>query len=247
VSESAPSLLVLLAARAAADPGRFEAEVEAEGERLAKEAGPSAVVTVAFSLLRDTSQASQPGLDVAALNGLAASGLPPSLGVPITTFDAALEVRGTEVSGHELIDGLAHRLPSTDAGSSLACIGVEHVITSGEAPIRVFYCLNRTAVHTHDSFSHEWLTGLTEHTRHTPGMSGYRQLHIDASLSALACRAAGLPAHHLDGVALEWYEELGSLLSAIGWVSEPDSKAAAAEHDLIDFSSARAMLAVNRG
>ena len=146
---------------------------------------------------------------------------------------------GPRSAGDELIDGLAHRLPNTDAGSSVVCTGVESsVISSGEAPVRVFYCLKRTVAHTHDSFSHEWLNGLTEHTRHTPGMSGYRQLHINQELLALAGRAAGMPAHDFDGVALESYYELASLLSAIAWVSEPDSKAAEAEHDLIDFSSA---------
>jgi hypothetical protein len=247
MTESVPVCLILLAEKETADPSRFEAEVEGEGRRLRSAAGASAAVTVAFSLLRASTRSSQPGLDLSALDGLATTGLPPSLGTPIDTLDAVLEIRGHVAERwDELVEGLAGRLPSIEAGRSLVATGQEYVVNAGEAPVRVFYCLNRTSDRTPENFSKEWLEGLTKHTRHTPGMSGYRQLHLDRQCTALAEKAAGTAAHDFDGVALEWYVDLPFLLSAIDWVSEPGSAAAAAEQSLIDFSSARAMLAVNR-
>ncbi len=247
MTESVPACLILLAGKKTADPSRFEAEVEAEGRRLRSAAGASAAVTVAFSLLRASTRSSQAGLDLSALDGLATTGLPPSLGTPIDTLDAALEIRGQAAErGDELLEGLAGRLPSIEVGRSLVVAGQEYVVNPGEAPVRVFYCLRRTADRTPEGFSKEWLEGLTKHTSHTPGMTGYRQLHLDRQCTALAGNAAGTAAHDFDGVALEWYVDLPFLLSAIDWVSEPGSAAAAAEQSLIDFSSARAMLAVNR-
>src|SRR4051794_35250080 len=94
MTESAPVCLIMLAAKDGADPSRFEAEAEEEGRRLRSAAGATAAVTVAFSLLRASTRSSQPRLDLSALDGLATTGLPPSLGTPIDTFDAVLEIRG---------------------------------------------------------------------------------------------------------------------------------------------------------
>lgn len=247
MTDSEAVCLILLAEADTADPSSFEDEVKAEGQRLDGAAGQSSMVTVAFSLLRESTRSSQSGLDLSALDGLAKTGLPPSLGTPINSFDAVLEVRGqTAARWDELVEGLRQRRPSIDPGRSLVCVGREYVVNAGEAPVRVFYCLNRSPERTSEDFSKEWLEGLTKHTRHTPGMSGYRQLHLDRQLSAAAGAAAGTAAHNFDGVALEWYADLRSLLAAVDWVSEPDSAAAAAEQSLIDFSSARAMLAANR-
>ncbi len=247
MTESVPVCLILLAAKDAADPSRFEAEAEEEGRRLRSAAGATAAVTVAFSLLRPSTRSSQPRLDLSALDGLATTGLPPSLGTPIDTFDAVLEIRGQlQERWDVLLGGLAGRLPSIEVGRSLVAAGQEYVVNPGEAPVRVFYCLKRTPDRTPEDFSKEWLEGLTKHTSHTPGMTGYRQLHLDRLSTSQAGEAAGTATHDFDGVALEWYVDLPFLLSAIDWVSEPGSAAAAAEQSLIDFSSARAMLAVNR-
>jgi EthD domain len=245
MAESVPVCLVLLVQSDTADPSSFEAEVETECRRLTGIAETSSV-TMALNRLRASTRSLQTDQDLAALEGLSKTGLPPSLGTPIDSFDAVLEIRGPAAERcPSLVSGLAQRLPGTDAGRDVVFAGREHVITAGEAPVRVFYCLHRTPDLTPEAFSQEWLEGLTKHTRHTPGMAGYRQIHLDRALSAEAGEAAGTPPNTFDGVALEWYADLRSLLSAVDWVSEPDSAAAAAEQNLFDFSSARALLAIN--
>src|SRR5579871_2362456 len=97
MAEFVPVCLVLLAEAGTADTSRFEAEVKAEGERITSAAETSTTVTVAFNLLRPSVRSSQAALDLSALDGLAETGLPPSLGTPIDSFDAVLEVRGPVV------------------------------------------------------------------------------------------------------------------------------------------------------
>jgi hypothetical protein len=206
----------------------FDAPLAAEAGRIAGGLPPTATTRVVHSLQHHREAARRAGDPLGRLDELLASGLPPAhTRVPVTSFDAVLEV--------SVPDG-------TDPARSAAVLGVDHTIIEGSGALQLFYCLRRVPALTHEQFSAYWLNQLVEHTTKTPGKSAYRQLHADPDLTLRASKAAGVAIDDVDGVALEWYPDMASFWSAVGWANEPDAGVIQAETQMSDFSRALSIL-----
>jgi hypothetical protein len=174
--------------------------------------------------------------------------------VPITSFDAVLEISVPDGSGAggpdagpgdllHAIDGLVDRLGGVvDPARSAAVLGVDHRIIDGTGPVQLFYCLYRVPELSHEQFSQFWRNQLVEHTLNTPRKSAYRQVHADPDLTAEASEAAGVGINDIDGVALEWYPDLAGLFVAMDWASQPNAEVITAETQMSDFRRAMAIL-----
>jgi hypothetical protein len=226
----------------------FDAPLAAEAGRIAGGLPPTATTRVVHSLQHHREAARQAGDPLGRLDELLASGLPPAhTRVPVTSFDAVLEVSvpdGTDPARLlDGLDGLVDRLGgAADPARSAAVLGVDHTIIEGSGALQLFYCLRRVPALTHEQFSAYWLNQLVEHTTKTPGKSAYRQLHADPDLTLRASKAAGVAIDDVDGVALEWYPDMASFWSAVGWANEPDAGVIQAETQMSDFSRALSIL-----
>jgi hypothetical protein len=208
---------------------------------------------VAHNLKHHRGEAGRAGVSLDRLEDFVESGLVPSYtAVPITSFDAALEISVPEGTDPRLLlralDGLGDRLgPVLDPSSSAAVVGTDHWIFGGAGAVQLFCCLYRNPEISREQFSDSWRNELVEHTGKTPGKSAYRQVHADSELSAAAAESIGVSIDDIDGVALEWYPDLAKLWAASDWANQPGAPIVRAEIQLIDFSRARAILAYTSG
>jgi hypothetical protein len=258
----------VLLSRADGQPsGALDASLPAEARRITARLGDGARIRVAHSLKDHREAALQAGDPLDRLDELIGTGLPPvHARVPITSFDAVLEVTvpdggdgtpgtrgGAGAPGADpgvlldAIDGLVDRLDSVvDPARSAAVLGVDHPIIDGTGSVQLFYCLYRVPELTHEQFSQFWRNQLVEHTLKTPRKSAYRQVHADPNLTVRAAKAAGVRIDDIDGVALEWYPDLAGLFVAIDWASQPHSEVIKAETQMTDFRRAMAILTYGR-
>ncbi len=226
----------------------LDAALAAEAQRFIRDLPPATTTRVVHSLQHHREAARQAGDPLGRIDELLATGLPPAhTRVPVTSFDAVLEVSVADESDAtaliDRLDGLVDRLgASVDPAQSAAVVGIDHTIIAGSGALQLFYCLRRVRALTHEQFSAYWLNQLVEHTTKTPGKSAYRQLHADPDLTTRAAKAAGVAIDDVDGVALEWYPDMASFWSAISWANEPDAGVIQAETQMSDFGRALSML-----
>jgi hypothetical protein len=226
----------------------LDAPLAAEAQRIMAGLPGSTTMRVVPSLAHHRQGAAGAGDPLEGLDELLATGLPPAhTRVPVTSFDAVLEVSiGEETDPARLfdrLDGLADRLGSAlDRSRSAAAFGEDLPIIDGGGALQLWYCLRRVPALSHEQFSAYWRNQLIEHTTKTPGKSGYRQLHADPELTIQAAKAAGVAIDDVDGVALEWYPDLASFWLALRWADQPDAGVIQAETQMSDFGRALSML-----
>jgi hypothetical protein len=239
---------VLLARGQGAPYDALDVPLATESKRLADQLPDGSRVSVTHSIVHHRGAALAAGDPLSKLEELVGNGLPPADSpVPITSFDAVMEVHLPEAADPEVVvsalGGLCERLgPAVQPAKSAVVVGVNHLVIDGWGPLRLFYCLRRPATLSHQEFCDFWLGRLVEHTRRTPRKSGYRQLHADPDLTARASAAAGLAVDDVDGIALEWYPDVEGLWVASRWAADPDVPLIATEATMNDFRRALAVL-----
>ena len=136
--------------------------------------------------------------------------------VSVSAFDAVLEVTSPQPISPSALAGLADRLGSLiDPSRSTVHVGIDHRLMDGGGAIELFFGLRSVPDASRGEFHEWWLHQLVAHTMHTPGKTGYRQVHADAVAGAALADAAGLPFEDLDGVAVEIYPDLTEFFRAI--------------------------------
>ncbi len=138
-----------------------------------------------------------------------------------TPTAGALEIRACEGQGAAalvpLAVGLAARF-GDDVHSDLctALVGQDHVfIAARYAPIRYQYLMRRRAGFTHESYLERYREIHSRFGFETPGISGYVQLHVDASATREAARAAGFAGWDVDSVSELHMDSLERFLEEI--------------------------------
>jgi hypothetical protein len=168
-------------------------------------------------------------------------------GIDLAGYDAALELAGPDgVKVDTLaacVEGLAARLGSAcDATRSALAAGVEHCVLEGRGPLQLYYCMRRVRSLEPEAFHAFWLEQFSAMGRATPGIAGYRQLHVQGAVSRDAARAAGLGICDIDGVALEWFADWDALQTTMASAPARPS-VSATEREFNDVRRAQGMLA----
>jgi hypothetical protein len=168
-------------------------------------------------------------------------------GVHLGGLDAVLDV-AVPVDGDRgrVVDALAgfgeRHADVVDADACIAAVGTDFVILDGTAAIQLFYFMRRNPALTLTEFSDTWRDQHTKVAQFTPGLSGYRQLHLDAELSAAAGAHAGVGTVDFDGVALEWFDGVDAFISATSAPPEFLEQAKASEARFNDLGRVTAVL-----
>jgi hypothetical protein len=169
-------------------------------------------------------------------------------GVHLGGFDVVVEV--STPAGQPLdslvpcFAGLADRVRAyAVVGKSRIVVGRDLVIVDGDGDIQLVYAMRRSPGTTHDEFSRFWAEQHTKVAVSTPGLLGYRQLHVEPQLSAQAARLAGLPAGEIDGIALEWFATFDDFAGAVGGPAQFRTRAKQSEVQFNDLDGVSAILA----
>jgi hypothetical protein len=234
------TLDVLLALGPDQPSDAFDGPLRQEAERIAARMPQGTSMRVVHNLRHHRDGALAAGSSLERFDDLVKTGLVPNATrVPITSFDAALEVSVPDDTDPdvvlEAIDGLAERLGIVDPARSAAVLGSDYPIMDGDGALQIFVCLRRVSPASHEQFCDYWLNDLVKHTTKTPGKTAYRQLHADPPLTVRAAKAAGVEIDDVDGVALEFYPAVEGLYAATDWASQPNSAMIQSEAQMIDF------------
>jgi hypothetical protein len=195
---------------------------------------------IAFPILRGSSDATdgyRAILDGGLMNG-----------VRLGSLDAILELSVPAATDPKasLVDALAgfaeRNADGIDRSESIVAVGTDFVILDGDADIQLFYFMRRNQALTLREFTETWRDEHTKVSRFTPGLSGYRQLHVDAELSASAAESSGIKRADVDGVALEWFTGVDAFINATSAPPEFLEQAKASESRFNDLSRVTAIL-----
>ena len=134
------------------------------------------------------------------------------------TFDATLDVRGdddSQVMG--ALAGIAERLDDVaHADLSAVFAGVDNVVIPCDpTPVRYQYVMRRKIGTTHEQYLDHYVKRHAEFGRITPGIEGYTQFHVDATVSRAAANAAGLGVWRADSVSELHLASVDTFLSAL--------------------------------
>jgi hypothetical protein len=204
--------LLLLAARGGAGDALADA-VTAEAKRAASTAGIRAVAM--RQVADDPFGSAVPGMRV---------------------FDATIELRGEDdavirgVLGglHERLDEVIH------ADLSAVLAGVDNVeIACEPTPVRYQYVMRRKIGTTHDQYLDHYVKRHARFGHVTPGIEGYTQFHVDASLSAAAAAAAGFGVWRADSVSELHLASVETFLAGLA-TSNPGDDAGEDEERFVD-------------
>jgi hypothetical protein len=155
-----------------------------------------------------------------------------------TAFRAAFEIT-VDVGGPDtiapLVHGLDRRLDDVaHPDLSTVLFGEEVVFVAGErAPIRYQYLMRRNASFDHDAYLKRYREIHSAFGVKTPGILGYRQVHVDPERSRELAGLAGLGVWRVDSVSELHLESLESFLAAVAG-SEVPKEAAADEEIFVD-------------
>jgi hypothetical protein len=233
-------VLGLIARPGIAADGLVEALREEAAEALRMMAVEGAVARLALPVRQGTHGGSKAGYDDLFITGL-------TNGVTLGGIDAIVDVAVPSESDPKslvlALAGLDGRLGHVvDVESSLAVVGTDFMILEGEGPVQLFYFMRRRRRLDLLEFTTTWRDEHTKISKFTPGLSGYRQLHSDATLSTLASERAGIRGPRVDGVALEWFDGVDAFLSATDAPLEFRVRARQSESKFNDLSKAVAVL-----
>ena len=81
-----------------------------------------------------------------------------------------------------------------------ALIARRRRVVGEEGPLRFLYLMRHQAGSTTAAFQEHWGGPHAEFGRHTKGILGYDQLHVDPAAARAAARVAGFGVHAVDGV-----------------------------------------------
>jgi EthD domain len=217
------------------------------------------------SRLRDEARRALQSLDAAGSFARIAFPIPPSVArAPRTDYDELLDhglMNGVQMGGvdavldiaipssgdrQSLVDAIAgfgdRHADVFDLPASIAVIGTDFVILDGVASIQLFYFMRRNPSITLAEFTDTWRDQHTKIAQFTPGLSGYRQLHVDDALSESAAVSAGVGLANVDGVALEWFDGVEAFISATSAPPEFLEQAKASESRFNDLGAVTAVL-----
>jgi hypothetical protein len=102
-----------------------------------------------------------------------------------------------------------------DVPDSSVLLGSEFTVVPGDRPVMLAMALTRRDGMTQHDFTDYWSTAHAELGRQVPGSEGYRQVHVDAELTANARRLIGFGGPAYDGIALAYYSTEQALLSIL--------------------------------
>jgi len=171
-----------------------------------------------------------------------------SSGVKLGGISAVLEVSAPEGASLDdlagCLDGVAAAIGDTiDVDQSTAVVGTDVVILDGGGEVQLFYCMPRAAGLSHDDFCRYWAEEHTKISVFTPGLAGYRQLHVSLEHSHKSAAAAGLAFSEIDGVALEWFPTMDDFVGAVGAPAEFGESAKASEEEFNRIAGVKAVVA----
>ena len=124
----------------------------------------------------------------------------------------------------------------------MAVVGVAAPIVDGGGPLQLVYCMRRVPQVTHEQFSDYWLEQHVKVSKLTPRIVGYYQLHADPELSSESATAAGVGLSDVDGVALEYFEDMSGFLECVRPDPSFATAARSSEEQVNDLPRAVAVL-----
>jgi uncharacterized protein (TIGR02118 family) len=130
-----------------------------------------------------------------------------------------------------------------DRPASTAVAGPEFTVVPGDQPIMLGMALTRRAGMSRDEFTQYWRTTHAELGRQVPGSEGYRQVHLDETLTNTARDTFEFGGPRFDGMAVAFYSSQAAL-EAIFSNSDVTSTLLADERNFIDH--ARSAMVVGR-
>jgi hypothetical protein len=152
------------------------------------------------------------------------------------TFDATLDVRGEDDSQvMAALAGIAERLDDV-AHADLSCVlvGTDNaVIPCDPTPVRYQYVMRRKIGTTHEQYLDHYVKRHAEFGRITPGIEGYTQFHVDATLSRAAASAAGFGLWRADSVSELHLASVDTFLHALA-TDNPGEAATEDEQRFVD-------------
>jgi hypothetical protein len=130
-----------------------------------------------------------------------------------------------------------------DVPDSSVVIGSEFTVVPGDGPLMLAMALTRRNGMTLEDFTEYWSTKHAELGRQVPGSEGYRQVHLDADLTATARRLTGFGGPVFDGLALAYYSDDKALLTIL---ANPEVTATLLEDERRFIDHSKAALIVGR-
>lgn len=152
------------------------------------------------------------------------------------TFDATLDVRGdddSQIMG--ALAGMAERLDDVaHADLSAVLVGTDNVVIHCDpTPVRYQYVMRRKIGTTHGQYLDHYVKRHAEFGRITPGIEGYTQFHVDATMSRAAAAAADFGIWRADSVSELHLASVETFLNALA-ESNPADDAAEDEERFVD-------------
>jgi uncharacterized protein (TIGR02118 family) len=92
-----------------------------------------------------------------------------------------------------------------DRSASVVVAGKEFTVVAGDEPIMLGMALTRRDGMSRAAFTEYWRTSHADLGRQVPGSEGYRQVHLDETLTDTVAAALGFHGPRFDGMALAYY------------------------------------------
>jgi EthD domain len=129
---------------------------------------------------------------------------------------AILEVWGP--GGADLVGAAEQLLEQLDVERATGRLMLGTVVTvmPGTGRLGAFHLIRRRNGLDTDGFREYWSGGHTRHSRTVPGLTGYQQLHVDASRSEAAAARLRVTSAGADGVSSIRADDPASYASVVG-------------------------------